>query len=107
MPVRRTVPASAISAARRLLLGHADVALSPFAARTVVTVIDASHLKAKRGGAGSVPPRSTAASSVRSTKRRAGLPLKVITTGGNVPDIAMAVSTRCPACLLESWRESG
>lgn len=55
MPVRRTVPSSAISAARRLLLGHADVALSPFAARTVVTVIDASHLKAKRGGAGAGP----------------------------------------------------
>ncbi|GAB3654235.1 IS5 family transposase [Glycomyces tarimensis] len=55
--------------------------------------VDASHLKAKRGGVGVGPSpvdRGKPGSKHHVVCDGAGLPLKVITTGGNVPDIAMA-----------------
>lgn len=55
--------------------------------------IDASHVKAKRGGAGVGPSpvdRGKPGSKHHVVCDGGGLPLKVITTGGNVPDIAMA-----------------
>jgi transposase len=55
--------------------------------------IDASHVKAKRGGAGVGPSpvdRGKPGSKHHIVCDGQGLPLKVITTGGNVPDIAMA-----------------
>jgi transposase len=57
--------------------------------------IDASHVKAKKKVWGSVPRRSTGGkpgSKHHVVCDGEGLPLKVITTGGNVPDIAMAES---------------
>lgn len=55
--------------------------------------IDASHVKAKKGGSGVGPSpvdRGKPGSKHHIVCDGAGLPLRVITTGGNVPDIAMA-----------------
>jgi transposase len=55
--------------------------------------VDASHVKAKKGGSGVGPSpvdRGKPGSKHHVVCDGDGLPLRVITTGGNVPDIAMA-----------------
>ncbi|MFC3492559.1 IS5 family transposase [Glycomyces rhizosphaerae] len=71
-------------------------ACMPPARRTGLgSAFDASHLKAKKGGEGVGPSpvdRGKPGSKHHIVCDGAGLPLRVITTGANVPDIAMAES---------------
>jgi transposase len=56
--------------------------------------LDASHVRAKRGGAGTGPSpvdRGRPGSKHHVACDSAGIPLAIITTGGNVPDISAAV----------------